>query len=1022
MNALHRCLSVALAAVLLAAVLLAAPALAEAQPTADASADDAFADALALYHDRLYGSAQEAFADFRATFPDNSHTAEALFYEARALLALDRSAAAARRLERLQRDYPAHPLAERAQLRLGRYFFEQGTFEEARRTLRRIVERNAGAARVAEARFLLGVIARRDDRSAEALEQFRAVAEQHPDTPQAPQALYQIASVHLGEGRSPQGDDPQGASAKAADALERLAERYPDAPQAQTLGLALAEVYFDLKRYDQVLSELERRRDALDAEADRARAAFLRAEALRRQPGRLDEAASAYQRYVNRHAGATDTRAARYGLALTHYRQKDFARAADLFARVTEAPDTAGAGHSNMSKKAAFLAAASRAEAGAPDEAADAFAAFLERFPESPRRADALYRRGRALFDAGRPTDAARVLGRLTENAAGFENRAQALYLRSRALTEVDRSTGALESLDAALATGLPSNLQPQALFERAHLLLRAERPAEAADAFAAYRNRFPDRENAGAALFWEAESRYRDGALPQAAAAYQRYLQRRPDGAHAAAAQYGLGWASFQQENYGAAARAFERFLRTSAGSQGSTYHNDALLRLGDSHYARRRFSDAEAAYQRARGEARDYALYQSGQARSRAGDNAAAIDTWRRLADDFPQSDLREEALFQIGQAHFQEQRYERAVSTWRTLLGTNPAATLAARAQYGIGDALYNAGRSAAAERAYRTVLDEYPDSPYASDAAGSIQDALLAQADDTGAEALADSLEATDPEAAAELRFRRAEAQYQRGATDEARRSFQRFVRSSSDENLLPRAYFYLGAIYADAGQYSEAEGYLRQVVRDYPDSERRADAARRLGRLYLKTDRPERALDVYEQMAASGGAEEGNAQARYGQGRALTALGRPDQAEERLRQAIEQAPGGAPVAQDARVALGRLYEEQGRGDEARSLYRRVAEESQIRAGAEALYRLGALLLAEGQPEAAVEELQRLPELFAGYPDWIARSLLAQARAFRRLDRPGQANQLYDRLQNEFAGTDYAKTARREQEAL
>ncbi|PSQ82513.1 MAG: hypothetical protein BRD40_02660, partial [Bacteroidetes bacterium QS_1_65_9] len=309
---------------------------------------------------------------------------------------------------------------------------------------------------------------------------------------------------------------------------------------------------------------------------------------------------------------------------------------------------------------------------------------------------------------------------------------------------------------------------------------------------------------------------------------------------------------------------------------------------------------------------------------------------------------------------------------------------------------------------------------PDSPYASDAAASVQDALLAQGDDSNADALADSLEATDPEAAAELRFRRAEAQYQRGATDEARRSFQRFVRTASDDDLLSRAYFYLGALYADAGQLQEAEGYLRQVVRDYPDSQRRADAARRLGRLYLDTDRPERALAVYEQLA--GGDGESSALALYGQGRALTALGRPDEAEDRLRRALTRADAGAPVAQDTRVALARLYEENDRPGEARSLYRRVAENSRGAAGAEALYRLGALLLAEGRPEAAVEELQRLPELFAGYPEWIARSLLAQARAFRALDRPGQADRIYERLQDKFAGTDYAETARREQEAL
>lgn len=989
--------------------LLAEPEAARAQsPTGPSGAADAFAGALSLYQERLYGSAQEAFADFRSTFPEHSRAPEALFYEARALLAMEEGAAAARRLERLQSDYPTHPLAERAQLRLGRYFFEQGADQDARRTLRRILESGADveAERAAEARFLLGRLAQREDRPAEALEQFRTISETYPDAEAAPRALYQVASVHLQQGRT----------AEAADALERLARRFPDAPQVGSLGLALAEVYFDLERYGEVLSELDQQRGGLERDADRARAAFLRAEALRRQGGREAEAADAYRRYLDRFAGGADARAARYGLALTRYRQGNYSRAAALFARVAEAPDSADDG---TRERAAYLAAVSRAEAGEAQAAAEAFAHFLDRFPESARRADAQYRRGRALLAAGQPTEAARVLGRVAEGAPeDFDQRAEALYARSRALRENGQDAEALAALEDALDAGLPSETQAQARFERGQLLLSAGRPAEAADAFAAYRRQAPEGERAAEALYREAEGRYQAGAFGEAIAAYRRYLRAHPEGDYAGAARYGFGWAAFQQENYDAAARNFERFLETPAGRSSGTYRNDALLRLGDSHYARRRFADAERVYARAEGDARDYALYQTGQVRSRTDDPEGAIAAWQDLVENVPESELREEARFQIGQTHFQQGRYDEAVRAWRALLEGGAGGALAAKAQYSIGDALYNAGRQEAAARAYRAVLENYSESAFASDAARGV---ALATGGDAGA---ADSLDALSPDAAAEVRFRQAETQYQRGQTDAARQAFLRFVRTSSREDLLPQAYYYLGTIFAEEEQYREAEGYLRQVLREYPGSDRRADAAGRLGALYLQQDEPQGALDAYEQMQqfAASDDDRTQARARYGQGRALAALGRSADAEARFRTATERAPSGAPVAQSARVARARLYAETGRPEEAQSLYRRVAEESRGAAGAEALYRLGALLLEQDQPEAAVEELRRLPDLFAGFPDWIARSLLTQARAFRAMDRPAQARRLYDRLQDEFAGTEEARTARQEQEEL
>jgi len=59
---------------------------------------------------------------------------------------------------------------------------------------------------------------------------------------------------------------------------------------------------------------------------------------------------------------------------------------------------------------------------------------------------------------------------------------------------------------------------------------------------------------------------------------------------------------------------------------------------------------------------------------------------------------------------------------------------------------------------------------------------------------------------------------------------------------------------------------------------------------------------------------------------------------------------------------------------------------------------------------------------MPSLFAGYPEWEARALLEQARAYRDLGETGQAIQLYDEVRESFSGTPFAKTAREEKQSL
>jgi len=117
-----------------------------------------------------------------------------------------------------------------------------------------------------------------------------------------------------------------------------------------------------------------------------------------------------------------------------------------------------------------------------------------------------------------------------------------------------------------------------------------------------------------------------------------------------------------------------------------------------------------------------------------------------------------------------------------------------------------------------------------------------------------------------------------------------------------------------------------------------------------------------------------------------------------------------------------LGLGRVAEEEGDLQAALERYSQVASLRQDETGAEALYRTGVLERQRGNTQRAVEILSSVPARFGSYTEWVAQSYLEQARAFRELDRPGDARRMYERVQAEFADTPFAQTATTELQRL
>ena len=968
----------------------------------------AFTDALSLRADGLLEEAAHAFQRFRERHPNHVLASTALFHQGEIALQIGTEDQAVRYFNQFQRLYPAHPLAFEAQVALGDHFYAIGDYERASSVLEQVLAQRPPADLAAQALYRMGEASVQSGDYDEAVAYFRRAAEGYRETSTAPVALYAIGFTQMRRDRYDE----------AARAFELLTARHPNSPYARIVGIALGEVYYETGDYQRAIREFEERMSTLGPDA-RDRATFLIAESYN-QLRDTENAIVYYRRFTDGNPDSPYFHRALYGLAWNYHFEGIYEWAEEHFGLAAETSDE------DFAARATYYQAVNQKLNREEQRAIETLQSLLFRWPNHELAPNAQLELGVALYGQRQWREAHEAFAEVARAYPESEVVGEALYYRGNTSIALGEFDEAFALFDDAVAQGnAPAELTEEVRFQRAWLTYGTGDFSTAADAFIRHYEAFPSGDRGDDALFWAAESHYQLGRHNRAEELFRQYLREYGSGRHVEAAHYALGWTAFRQGRYQEAANSFSRFLRNyRASDEAVPYRADAQLRLGDSYYALRRYQDAVAAYSQAVEEGSEYAMYQMAQAHYNSGNPGRAIATLRRLISDFEDGEWVEEALYSIGYVQFQNEQYDEAIATYRQLIQEHSRDPLAARAQYGIGDAYFNSGRLADAVGAYRVVLERYPQSPYVADAAAGMQYALTAEGDDRRMEAVIDSFAAQNPNSPvlAQLRFRQAEVKYQSGRRDEALGDFVGFTEAHRDSPQLPDAFYYIGRIHETNNETGRAASSYARVLSTNLTSSYAPDAAWRLGNIHLAESRYQDALNVFRQMAQTRPSDPAVvARARYGEGVSLINLGRTPEAERLLRDIVE-ARGDAPDALPAMLGLARVYEETGRTAEAESLYRRVGDESRDEIGAEALYRLGAQQYRRNDASAAIETFSRIPTLFPGYEDWVARAYLAQARAFRQIGQSGDAQRIYERVEAEFRGTPFAETATREKNAL
>jgi TolA-binding protein len=441
-------------------------------------------------------------------------------------------------------------------------------------------------------------------------------------------------------------------------------------------------------------------------------------------------------------------------------------------------------------------------------ESAAAYEDFLRRFPEHPRRAEALYQAGLCYMRIDRAGDAVDRWESIVREGPTSTYAERAWARAGDAYFQAAKFDDAKRCYEGLLANFNGSSAASIASLRLAQCAYNAGNDAAALEGFektiAAYPGTTAERE----AKRGQERSLYRLSQAADGSATLAKLVEQYPTSAFAADAQFQIARRAYTEKKYDEAAEGFRRVVSQFPGYQGA---DQAQFLLAD-------------------------ALSQTGKAE----DSQKALEQFLAF---FPESSLLPSAHFRLGVMRFAAKDYMAAAVAFTHTLEDSAAAEIRAPARYNLALCQRQLGRPAEAQQELETYRKDFPRDERAADVAFQLGD--LYESAGKGPEAVAEfeTALASNPSPAlkVEAAYRLGRGKEQAGDAEGALRAYE-LARGGSDRDDAWRlsAVARCAALYETRKEYAKAVTAYRDIMKNARDQELVAVAAGRVTQLESRT--------------------------------------------------------------------------------------------------------------------------------------------------------------------------------------
>ncbi len=952
-----------------------------------------------LLSHQQYGAAYEAFTDFlKLNQPSHYRYVDAQYYEAFCALNLYH-ADGEKRLEDFIAANPMYPKAITAYYDLANFFYAEKNYAKASAYFSKVDFPALSATQQNTGRFRWGYSLFSQRNLKGSLDQFNTIkaaggqygpaASYYAGFIESQAGDYDNALIDLKRAEAnssyatvvpvlianvyyqQKGDNELIAYAESA--LKREAVASPD-----EISLLLAETYFRKGDYKKALAGYESYFDSHEKNIDRA--VLHRAGVAAFSSGRDDLAVE----YLKGSASDADSVGvySSYVLGLAYLRRQEKPLALTAFNTAKKSRKDPA-----LKEESGFQAAKISYELGRPDIAIDEFELLLKEFPNSQHA-----------------RETKELLSQAYVNANNFNKAIEYIEALPKRTPAIDRAF-------------------QKATYLKGTELFNKEAYAEAVEFFEKSLQYPVDPEYVAEASYWCAETYSVGRKYEQAIPLYERAMGASPKADLLRAIRYGLGYAHYNLQRYEAALQNFREYAAKASAADPN--YADGVLRLADSYYATKAYTEALASYAKVvqlNSPDADYAHLQRGiilAILKRYAEAGSEFDRVSKMAA----SRYAEDATFQRAQMDFEQSNYAAAVTNYTTVINTSKSSRLLPYAYSKRAASYYNLKKYGQTANDYITVLTEYPAHPVSQDLLVPLQESLnLANRSNEFDKYLAQFKQANpDAKGIESVEFETAKNLYFNQNYQKAIDNLSRYVISYPESAKIPEAKYYQGESYYRLKDYTKALEVLKQIDSDNA-FEMVNKVIGRVAELEFRQGHYENAAKSFKKLAAQAGNKKEEYTAWNGLVESYYLLAKYDSSDIFAKKILDQGNVNASAQNKASVYMGKNAMGRGDYETAKDEFLTTLNSARDEYGAEAKYLLGEIFYLNKEYKQCYETLLSLNNDFASYEKWVGKSYLLLADNFLATGDVFQAKGTLKSLIDNFPAQNVKDIARQKLRAI
>jgi tetratricopeptide (TPR) repeat protein len=518
-------------------------------------------------------------------------------------------------------------------------------------------------------------------------------------------------------------------------------------------------------------------------------------------------------------------------------------------------------------------------------------------------------------------------------------------------------------------------------------------------------------------ALFWRGEAHYRSRNFQSAVNDFQQFTQNAPPSdANFALGWYNLGYAHFQQQQYEQAIAAFHRYISAETNRNRAEFA-DAHLRIGDSFFFNRNFTEAERYFAQAaiiNPATADYAMFQRAFVMGLQRNFSGKVNILDDLMRQFPNSQYFADALYQKGRALTMLNREQEATSVLQQLTSRFPNSPVSSQGGIQLGQLFYNIEQYSQSVQALQTVIRNFPGSDDARSALLLLETVYRDMGDIQAFINFANSLPGgmrITPSRQDSLTYLAAEGVFNRsnsGNRGQAESALRQYLQNFPNGVFNSDANYHLGVIANERGNQTQALAHFRRVI-DASSPRFMDDALVFTSQAEFNRGNFREALADYSRLANVARSTANRQIGQLGVVRSQSRLGNFHEAIRGANEVLDNAANLSPeTVTEMRYLRGKARMQTGETNAAIEDLQAIATDTRSVFGAEAQFILADTYFRWNEFDRAIAQVNDFMQRGTPHQYWMARAVIVFADAHRAKGDDFTARQFLENLRSNYQG--------------